>query len=37
MEDAFRTGGILEKGPVKPPKDALASAVKKEDIDLIVR
>ena len=35
FEDAYRTA-VLEKGPVKPPKEALPS-VKKEDVDLIVR
>ncbi|KAG7446500.1 uncharacterized protein BT62DRAFT_919778 [Guyanagaster necrorhizus] len=36
MDEAFRPGGILEKGPVKPVKDSSAPAIKKDDIDIIV-
>ncbi|TFK72744.1 hypothetical protein BDN72DRAFT_762866 [Pluteus cervinus] len=36
LEEAFRVGGILEKAPVKPPKDPAAAHIKREDIDLIV-
>ncbi|KAG5644242.1 hypothetical protein DXG03_008837 [Asterophora parasitica] len=41
MEEAFRPGGILEKVPqavgAKPVKDAAVAALKKDDIDLVVR
>ena len=37
LEEAFRPGGILEKPPPKPHKEALPSFVKKEDVELIVR
>ncbi len=37
MDEAFRPGGILEKGPVKPVKDSSVTAIKKDDIDIIVR
>lgn len=36
MEEAFRAGGVLEKAPVKAPKDSSAPQVKREDLDLIV-
>ncbi|SJK97245.1 uncharacterized protein ARMOST_00496 [Armillaria ostoyae] len=36
MDEAFRPGGILEKGPVKPVKDSSVTAIKKDDIDIIV-
>lgn len=36
MEEAYRTGGILDRTPPKPAKDSSSPAVKKEDIDLIV-
>jgi NACalpha-BTF3-like transcription factor len=34
LEDAFRSGGILEKAPAKPPKETLGG--KREDVDIIV-
>jgi hypothetical protein len=34
MEEAYRTGGILEKAPAKAIKEPFA--FKREDIDLIV-
>jgi len=39
LEAAFRTGGILDKSPVKPPPLSAGKgdlAVKKEDVDIIV-
>lgn len=36
MEEAFRAGGLMDKAPSKPAKDAAAAALKREDIDLIV-
>ncbi|KAM6489769.1 hypothetical protein JOM56_014792 [Amanita muscaria] len=36
LEEAFRPGGILEKPPPKPQKEALPSFVKKEDVELII-
>jgi hypothetical protein len=39
MEEAYRPGGILDKMPanLKTIKDPSAPALKREDIDLIVR
>jgi hypothetical protein len=37
MDEAYRPGGILEKAPTKPVKDPSAPALKREDIDIIVR
>lgn len=37
MDEAFRAGGLLDKTPSKPAKDSAAAALKREDIDLIVR
>jgi hypothetical protein len=37
MEEAYQAGGILEKAPTKATKDPFVSALKREDIDLIVR
>lgn len=34
LEDAFKTGGILDK-PFKTPKETIS--VKREDVDIIVR
>ncbi|RDB22257.1 hypothetical protein Hypma_010664 [Hypsizygus marmoreus] len=36
MDEAFRAGGILEKSPTKTPKDPAVTALKREDVDLIV-
>jgi len=36
MEEAFRSGGILDEPPVRTPKDPALAALKKEDIDLII-
>lgn len=36
MEEAFRPGGLLDKAPVKVPKDPATAVIKREDIDLIV-
>ena len=37
LEEAFRAGGVLEKPPVKPHKDPALAALKKDDVELIVR
>ena len=37
LEEAFRTGGFLEKPPAKVAKDPAIASLKKEDIDLVVR
>jgi hypothetical protein len=37
MEEAYRAGGILEKTPTKAIKDPSTLALKREDVDLIVR
>lgn len=37
MEEAFRAGGVLDKAPPKTIKDPAVAALKREDIDLIVR
>ncbi|KAJ2916965.1 hypothetical protein MD484_g3431, partial [Candolleomyces efflorescens] len=36
LEEAFRTGGFLEKPPAKVAKDPAIASLKKEDIDLVV-
>jgi NACalpha-BTF3-like transcription factor len=35
LEEAFKSGGILDKHPTRQPKDS--TAVKRDDVDLIVR
>jgi len=37
MEEAFRAGGLLDKTPAKAVKDPAIAALKREDIDLILR
>jgi hypothetical protein len=37
MDEAYRPGGILEKAATKPVKDSSLPALKREDIDIIVR
>ncbi|KAF9469402.1 hypothetical protein BDZ94DRAFT_1182231 [Collybia nuda] len=36
MEEAFRTGGLMDKAPPKSVKDPAVASLKREDIDLIV-
>ncbi|GLB34613.1 hypothetical protein LshimejAT787_0201780 [Lyophyllum shimeji] len=37
MEEAFRAGGILDRAPTKPAKDPAVTALKREDVDLIIQ